>query len=91
METNKEAVRAVENGLLAVDTSIRNLVLARTLLEQELEKLRQGTPGQPNPMATFGEPEPEGGAPCEHLDVQERSTMGQSWFLCSDCKEMVEP
>lgn len=85
---------ALEQAMLAVDASIRTLVVARTVLEERLMERPDGpTDRKKNPVAVMGQDETvdEGtNVECPHLEVVERSTMGQDWYLCQNCGEMVD-
>lgn len=87
--TKKTAREALENTLLGIDASIRQLLVLQALVNDQLEALdSKVVEPEKDPLATMGTPEPlvEN---CTHEAVQERQTMGTTWYLCVDCKEMI--
>lgn len=80
---------ALENALLAIDGSVRTLLMARTIIEDRLTADRSEDAPNKDPFDTMG------GTPdlpnCEHLNCTEKLTMGKTWWLCQDCKTMIDP
>lgn len=87
--SKKTAREALENTLLGIDASIRQLVVLQALVSDQLAALdTKVVEPEVDPMATMGTPEPLV-EDCSHESVQERNTMGTTWYLCVDCKEMI--
>lgn len=85
----KTTREALENTLLAIDTNIRQLIVTKAVIEDQLAAIDPVETVEPeaDPMATMGSAEVV--EDCQHGSVQERHTMGTTWYLCNDCKEMV--
>lgn len=84
---------ALEEALMAIDTSIGTLVMARTIVERALvAEQAAGQEPQTDPLATMG-PDREYEGPCRHEG--ERTPLpamgGTALELCADCGESVEP
>lgn len=79
---------ALVNAGLALEAVIRTAALALQVVEDRLADAKVTPAKEKDPFETFTKDELPN---CEHLNCVEKQTMGMTWFMCQDCKRMIEP